>query len=102
MNYSITPKADLLKSEGRIKEHHKLVENEFLRDHLQTALLEYSKRQVALSAPDLGGCAACHLRLQGATEFVDLFLNLAEVASATARTDTTNLPSNVRSLPRKD
>lgn len=100
MRYSLEPKAEVPKSKQRAEEHAKLVQNNFLRDHLQYALLEYQKRQTALNSPDLGSCAACHLRTQGAVEFVDLFLNLTETVALPQKADLSNLPSNVRSQPK--
>lgn len=101
MNYNPSPREDFIKDPLRVKEHHQLVEDSFLRRSLEVALLEYQRRQTRLSAPDLGGCAACHLRVQGAQEFLEVFLNLCETSQVTPRVDSTNLSSNVRATERK-
>lgn len=100
MNYNPSPREDFIKSSENVKAHHAVVESAALRTSLFVSLLEYHRRQTRLSAPDLGGCAACHLRAQGAQEFVELFLNLCETQQAAPRTDATNLPSNVSTLPK--
>jgi hypothetical protein len=99
MNYNPSPKSEFVKEPQRVKRHHELVEQESLRVALITALLEYQRIQTKLSAPDLGGCAACFLRLQGAQEFVELLLNLAETSAPSAMTDSVNLPGNIRQFP---
>lgn len=103
MNYSPSPKSEFLADTKNIESHRVLAQNETLREHLNITLLEYQRRQAAQPSVDLGGCAACHLRQQGAVEFVSLFLNLAETVDVPVRVDTTNLPSNVKPLaqPRR-
>lgn len=98
MNYNPTPKAEFLLDPKSVQDHHVLVMNEILRKHLNVALLEYQRRQSALNAVDLGSCASCYLREKGATEFVALFLNLAETVDLPITSDTLNLPSNVKPL----
>lgn len=100
MNYNPSPREDFIKSPANVKAHHAQVESQDLRTSLFVALLEYHRRQTRLSSPDLGGCAACHLRSQGAQEFVDLFLNLCETQQVSPRTDVTNLPGNVSTMPK--
>lgn len=96
MNYNPTPKVVFVKDAVRVAAHHKLVEDETLRESLDAALLQYQRKQAALQAPDLGGAASCFLRIQGAQEFVNEFLNLAESTVTDLRTDTVNLPGNIK------
>lgn len=102
MNYNPTPRSEFLKDAEAIKSHHVLVENPILRRSIEIALLEMN-RQICNNCPpdNMGGCAAAHLRMLGAQDFIQVFLNLAEESSAPPRKDTSNLPSNVSSLPRK-
>lgn len=101
MNYNPRPQ-DAYRSNSQLtKNHHALVEQEPLRIAIDTALLEYQRKQTEMAAPDLGGCAACFLRIQGAQEFVGLLLNLAETPTSTPIADNLNLPGNVRQMPKR-
>lgn len=102
MNYNPTPKSEFLKDPEAVKAHHVLVENPLLRRSIEVTLMEMS-RQICNNCPpdNMGGCAAAHLRMLGAQDFIALFMNLAEEATPVSRKDSSNLPSNVSSLPRK-
>lgn len=98
MNYNTTPKADFLKDPVAVANHHKLVENLTLRKHMEIALLEMQRRAAAgTDTTNFNFCAASHLRILGAHDFIEVFLNLAETMAPGVRTDTTNLPGNVPS-----
>lgn len=99
MNYNPSPKSEFLKSEAMLKQHHILVENPYLRDALDIALKEMQRRAALTDPANFNACAAAHLRMLGAQEFLDTFLNLAETQVAPTRTDTTNLPSNAPTVP---
>lgn len=91
--YNPTPKAEFLISADNLKRHHMLVENPILRDHLEVALAEYTRRQSAMDlGPDSG--AARFLRIQGAHELLDVFLNLAESPTPPSARSDFNLPHN--------
>lgn len=96
MNYNPSPKAEFLKNSQLVKNHHELVEDTRLRISLEAAMQEMQRRAAQVDPANFNLCASAHLRMLGAQEFVDTFLNLAETQVATARTDTTNLPGNVR------
>lgn len=98
MNYNPSPKSEFLKNAANLKAHHDLVENDSLRYSLNCALLEMSRR-ICNGAPadNMGACAAAHLRMLGAQDFVEMFLNLAEAPSLPAKSPSGNLPSNVAS-----
>lgn len=101
MNYNPTPRAELLKSPEIVKRHHEFVENDLLRSHLKIALQEMQVRAAAnTDASNFNQCAAAHLRMLGAQDFVDIFLNLAETNPIPPKTDTTNLPGNIAKLSR--
>lgn len=103
MNYNPTPRNELMKSPEAISSHHVLVENEVLRHHLRVSLQEMQMRASAnTDASNLQLCAAAHLRMLGAQDFVEIFLNLVEAPAVEAKKDSTNLPENVRSMPRKN
>lgn len=96
MNYNLTPKAEFLKSPELIKNHHALVENPSLRLGITIALQEMQRRAAAgTDTANFNFCAASHLRMLGAQDFIEIFLNLGEQMQPGVRTDTTNLPSNV-------
>lgn len=95
MNYNPSPKSVFQSDPNLVKTHRSLVEREDLRNSLNTTLLQIS-REICERAPnDMGSCAAAHLRMLGAQEFVKEFLNLAETPTASIRTESGNLPSNV-------
>lgn len=100
MNYNPSPKSELLTNPEFIKHHHALVENSILRDHINVAMLEMTRR-ICDKAPadNIGACAAGHLRMLGAHDFVSLFMNLAESESPERAKVSDNLPSNVSSIP---
>lgn len=101
MNYNPTPKNQFLQDEAGKKLHREFMEDESLRSNIATALLEYDRKQATLIAQDLGGAAACHFRVQGAHEFVEVLMNLSETITIPPATDQSNLPGNIRSMPRK-
>lgn len=103
MNYNPTPRVEFHKSAESIKRHHELVEDETLRSHLRIALQEMQVRaSMNTDAANFNQCAAAHLRMLGAQDFLDIFLNLAEnMDAAVARKDTINLPQNRPSVPAR-
>lgn len=95
MNRNPTPKAEFLQNTAYVKNHAQLVEDERLRYSITVALQEMQRRSAAGTTPgDFNACAASHLRILGAHDFVDIWLNLAETMQPGVRTDTTNLPLN--------
>lgn len=103
MNYNPTPRSEMLKSPEIVKRHHELVENDWLRAHLRIALQEMQIRASAnTDANNFNACAAAHLRMLGAQDFVEIFLNLVETPVLETKKESTNLPGNVASLPRKN
>lgn len=98
MNYNPRPKQEFLNDSEACKAHKLLAENEVLRRAISVTMLDYQREQTDMNAVDLGGCASCYLRLQGAQQFVARLLNLAESSIPSAKTDNLNLPSNVRPL----
>ena len=98
MNYNPTPQSVFLRDPELIKIHHALVEREDLRSCLNIALLEMQRRSANGTDPaNFNACAASHLRILGAQDFISIFLNLAEQMQPASKTDTTNLPSNTPS-----
>lgn len=101
MNYNPSPKAEFLKSEDNCKAHRQMVENESLRHSLEVALFEMQRRAAQYTeSTNFNACAASHLRLLGAHDFIDIFLNLAEQPVAAQRTNADNLPGNVTTLKK--
>lgn len=103
MNYNPTAKSEFIKNENVCKIHRSLVERPELRAGINVAMLEMS-RQICNNAPadNMGACAASHLRMLGAQDFAQIFLNLAETEVAPRRVETGNLPGNVSQMPRKN
>jgi hypothetical protein len=104
MNYNPSPKSELATDKIAIQLHHALVEDQTLRKHFALTLAELHRRAAQHTNPgNFNECAASHLRLLGAQDFVDTFLNLAEATPVPdPRKDGENLPGNVASLPRKN
>lgn len=82
----IHSKADLMASEATRKRHADLIASTAFRSLQAVALLEYLTQQSKRA--DEPGTA---YRLQGAREFVDLFLNLSGLPTGNARRDPDNL-----------
>jgi hypothetical protein len=95
MNYNPSPKSQILENADAIKSHHVLVEDNILRAHFTMTLAEMQRRAALTDPANFNACAAAHLRMLGAQEFVDTFMNLAEAAELVTRTDKTNLAGNV-------
>lgn len=99
MNYNPTPRSEYVKSAERVKAHHTLVENDTFRLAITTALMEYNRRLTSNPPPEMGGAASSYLRLLGASEFVEILMNLTEVKELATRVDTGNLAGNITTLP---
>lgn len=95
MNYNPSAKAEFLKNAALLKQHHDLVENPHFRDALDITMKEMQRRATLTDPSNLNACAASHLRMLGAQEFVDTLLNLAEAPTTATRTDSANLAGNV-------
>lgn len=98
MNYNPTPKSEFIKSPDRIAEHRSIVQNESLRRGVEVAMAELQRRLADASPPEMGPCAAAHLRALGAHDFVEVFMNLAETGEREAKQPSMNLPGNVRPM----
>lgn len=102
MNHNPTPKVEFQKNPAFVKNHVQLVEDERLRYSLRVALEEMQRRSAAgTDTTNFNFCAASHLRLLGAQDFIEIFLNLGEQMQPAARTDTANLPGNVSQMPTR-
>ena len=103
MNYNPTPKSEFLKDPQNIKRHHAFVEDSYLRKSMEVALMEMQRRAAAgTDTTNFNFCASSHLRMLGAQEFADLFLNLVETPVPQVKTDTTNLLGNISKLTGKN
>lgn len=104
MNFNPAPKAEFASDPKNIENHRAIVQNPAVRRGLEVALAQM-QRQIADSAPpEMGACAAAHLRCLGAHDLVQTFYNLAEVQAPAVKSDKANLPGNVSQLqqPRKN
>ena len=102
MQYNPPPKSEFVKDPESIKAHHLLVENTALRAAFAITISELSRRSAQHTPPDnFNLCASSHLRLLGAHDFIDTFLNLAEAEVVAPRKDNANLPSNIATLPNR-
>jgi len=98
MNYNPSPKSIFAESSENLAAHRQLVQNPALRKSIEIALLEMTRRICNSAPPEMGACAAAHLRCLGAHDFIEVFYNLAETPVAEKPVDTNNLPGNVRNL----
>lgn len=80
-----TPKQTFRSIEGRVKRHADLIAKPALREALETAMLEYCRRQAATPDPGTGE------RIKGAHDFVSVFLGLAEEETSDRHYDPDNL-----------
>lgn len=102
MNYNPTPKSEFLKDAGLVNAHHDMVTSNLFRNSMNVALMEMQRRAAAgTDTTNFNFCAASHLRLLGAQDFIEIFLNLGEQMQPAARTDTANLPGNVSQMPTR-
>lgn len=101
MNYNLQPKDEFQSSPDNIKNHHVVVENPAVRRGIEVALAQMQHSAAAATDPaNFNACAASHLRMLGAKDFIAIFLNLAEAYAPAAKIDTTNLSGNIRQLPQ--
>lgn len=102
MQRNPSPRSEFQSSADAVKAHHELIEIPAFSVAVDVAMKEMQRRAaVGTDATNFNMCAASHLRLLGAQEFMDVLLNLAETEVAVTRKDTGNLPGNVASLPRQ-
>lgn len=100
MNYNPSPKDEFLQAAHNIDKHKKLVTDDDLRNGLSYALREYCRRISSSNPQDLGSAAMQFMKVKGAEEFLDVFLNLSEKMSVVHLNVTDNLPGN-KAQPRK-
>jgi hypothetical protein len=101
MQRNPSPRSEFLSSADAVKAHHELIESPALAVALEVTMSEMQRRAaVGTDATNFNQCAASHLRMLGAQEFMDVLLNLAETEVAKPRQDNSNLPGNVATLPR--
>lgn len=102
MNYNPSPKSEFVKNTNNVRNHHKCIEDPWLVPALQIAMQEMQLRAAAnTDANNFNQCAAAHLRMLGAQDFVDIFLNLAETPEIGKKADGLNLPGNVAQMPAR-
>lgn len=85
----MSPKQQLLANPEAVKRHADLVARLDVHQFLDIAMLEYTNTQAdrAEHKPD-----AAAYRIQGAREFILIFLALSKQNTTTTRTDNLNLP----------
>lgn len=96
MNYNPTPKDTFVADPDAVRAHHALVEMGSLQKAMSAALAQYARKQSALTPNDLGSAAMIFMRMQGAHELAETFLNLAEAPAAPTVLDSSNLVTNIR------
>jgi hypothetical protein len=100
MNYFPSPKSEFQLDPKNLEAHHVVVQNPAVRRGLEVALAQMTRQITDSAPPEMGACAAAHLRVLGAHDLLQIFYNLAETAAPTASNNTTNLPGNVRVMPQ--
>lgn len=101
MTFNPTPKAEFQATPKNLEDHHVIVQNPIVRRAIEVTLAQMQRLIADNTPPDMGACAAAHLRMLGAQDFVQTFYTLAETAAPVARSDAGNLPGNVRQMPRQ-
>ena len=94
MNYNPSPKSEFQRDKDRAAKHKQMAADPYLRDALNVSLLEYQRQVTSARSLDMGAAAAGLLRIMGANELIDTFLNLAETPSVVPMPDVVNLPGN--------
>jgi hypothetical protein len=104
MNYNPSPKADFQMDPKNLEAHRVIVTNPAVRKGLEVALAQMQRQIADSSPPEMGACAAAHLRCLGGHDLLAVFYSLADASVPTVRTDSTNLPGNCRPLvqPKKN
>lgn len=73
-----TPKQEFLLNTAAVKAHRELMDNPRLRLSFATALLQFQRKLTSRDHPDGNTAASYFLKIQGAQEFLDILINLAE------------------------
>lgn len=91
------PKAEFMQSEPFMKAHRNMVDAEVFQRGIKTAMAQYTRVmcQIAPSSMDspnqLQASAMCFQRIQGANDFLNILLNLAETPAIPTKRDPDNL-----------
>jgi len=88
-----TPKARFQAKPDAIKRHHDLIDRPELQEAIDVAFQQYVQTQVG-GKGDAGTASAAFFCIQGAKEFMETFLHLADKASAAKPFLASNLPGN--------
>lgn len=101
MNKNPSPKSEFLKNTDAVNGHSRLMDDPYFLNSLDTSLAEM-QRQVSMNCPadNFNACAAGHLRMLGAQDYIHILKNLGEATPATVARDTSNLPGNLPSNKR--
>lgn len=92
-----SPKARFLTSKTETQAHRSLMQRADLQRSLDVALMEY-QGQLAVRTADkeFNHCAAAHLKMVGALEFINTLKNLDVVSVSTTTRPNDNLDHGVR------
>lgn len=86
-----SPAAVFRCSARAVKDHHSMVETNTFEDAIRFALLEYQHKLSAVQMDNFNQCAAHHLKITGAQEFVRILRNLADTETPPPAQSTGNL-----------
>ena len=100
MQFNPTPKAEFIQEPKNIEAHHLVVQNPAVRRGLEVALAQMNRQLADSAPPEMGACAAAHLRSLGAHDLIATFYGLAETATPVAAAPSPNLPGNIRPMPQ--
>jgi len=78
-NTNPAPKSQFMESKDNISKHRNMIESGEFQRAIHYALLQYDWNLCSQMPQDLGGAGANFLRSQGARQFLDVLLKLAEM-----------------------
>lgn len=92
-----TPKARFLANKTETQAHQNLMTRADFQHSIDVALMEYQHR-LSFQTPDkeFNACAASHLKMLGAIQFVDTLKRLSQVETPAPVRQSDNLDHNVK------
>jgi hypothetical protein len=98
MQFNPAPKTEFQSTPKNLEDHHVIVQNPAVRKGVEVALAQMQRMIADTTQPDMGACAAAHLRVLGAHDFIQTFYQLAEMPDLSVKAPVGNLPGNIRNL----
>ena len=87
----LTPKQRFQLHEESVKSHNSMVGEYNFRQSIDHAILQYQYQLSLHGGAGFNDCAASHIKMQGALEFINVLCNLGRQKIEVKRTDPLNL-----------